>query len=152
MAPHINLEFSLFFSEGWSDYITGFCVAVILPAWWRLPHWYTFCTLPLLCHARGRQKIVLTSFFWSCVNIFRMTAVFLELWKTAPPHPSPSSALLLITSRYISPSAQTNETKRGLLCSGCQIHFQCGWGSQWNYVMIARSNWECRLKWCCSSS
>lgn len=29
----------------------------------------------------------------------------------------------------------------------CQINFQCGLGSEWNYLMIARNNWECWQKW-----
>lgn len=71
-------------------------------------------------------KIILVSFFCSNVNIFRMTAVLWYCVKT-PLLPSPSPVLLLMASQYISPSAKENETKRGLPCSGCQIHFQCGW-------------------------
>lgn len=51
MVPHINLVFPLFSTEGWSDYITALCVAVILP-----PRWWASSKQPLLCHARRRQN------------------------------------------------------------------------------------------------
>lgn len=132
----INLEFSLFFSERmWLHYSLLCCC-----------HSSSVVASPLLVSilktasalsCQKTTKIILTSFLCSYVNIFRITAVLWYCVKT-PLLPSPSSVLLPIASQYISPSAKANETKRGLLCAWCQIHFQCGWGSQWDYVMIAQ--------------
>lgn len=69
--------------------------------------------------------------------------------------PSPYSVCFLSISQYISPSAETNETKRGLLCSWCQINIQCGRNSHWScesWLPKTIKPWsqEFRLKWCCA--
>lgn len=150
MAPRINLEFSLFFflwRMKWLHYrLLCHCHSsstVASPSSVHILHTASAlaCQRTAKLHWRLSSALLLIYSerllgFWNCEN--------------STPRPSPSSSLLLITSQYIPPSARTNETKRGPLCSGCQIHFHCGWGSQWNYVMIARNNRECRLKWCCT--
>lgn len=96
-------------------------------------------------------KIELTSFLCFYGNIFGMTEVLWYCVET-PLLPSPSRLLPLIVSQYISPSAKANETKQDLPCSQCQFHLPCGWGSQWDYVMIGQNNQTqaCSLKCCCT--
>lgn len=89
MAPHVNLEFSLFFLRRmkWLHYrLLCRCHSSSTEA--------SPSSVHCLCFVMPEDaKMVLTSFFCSCVNIFRKTAAFLELWKQHPPQPSPSSSL-----------------------------------------------------------
>ena len=94
--------------------------------------------------------ITLTSSLCSHVNIFIYECMVMVMYENTPP-PRP----LLLSSQYFSPSAETNGSKRGLLRSWCQIHFQCGWGSEQDYVAICRKTIkprprDRRLKWCCT--
>lgn len=100
-APHIHLRFVFVSTEGGSDYITAFCVAVTPPLRRRRAHWRGFSTPPLLCH---RQKM--PNLQWrlsSGLNEFQITGVL--FWGVGrerrhsrlPPSlapPSSSSALL----------------------------------------------------------
>lgn len=94
-------------------------------------------------------KIELTSFLCFMVIYSGWLRSYGIVWKH---HSSPSRLLPLIVSQYISPSAKANETDQDLPCSQCQFHLPCGWGSQWDYVMIGQNNQTqaCSLKCCCT--
>lgn len=149
--PDIHLRCIFVSTEGWSDYIAGFCVAVILLPCWHRAHWWGFSTPLLLCH---RQKT--PNLQWrlsSALNEFQITGVLFwgRLWKAAL---SPAPPLLLHPHHicasppmWVSICMDKWKQTRPRCVFRCQIHFQCGLGSRWNYVMIARNNWERRQKW-----
>lgn len=69
--------------------------------------------------------------------------------KQHSPLPSSPSSLPLLRAAPIWISICTDKWKqtRPRCVFQCQIHFQRGSGSGWNYVTIARNNWERRQKW-----
>ena len=72
----------------------------------------------MLIHSEWLQAL------WDCVKTSPSSP--------RPPHPFPNIFLHLQT--------QMKPPKEICCVSRCQIHFQCGWGSQWDYVMIAQNN------------
>lgn len=147
MAPHINLEFSLFFFLRKDEVIT-LQPFMLLSLFQRGGVSLIGKHSPSsLCFVMPENsEIILTSLFCSYVNIFRMTGVLWYCVKTRL-LPSPSSLLLLIASQYISPSAKANENKSAVflvpnsflmwtgltvgLCHGCPKQTQA---------------WDCRLR------
>lgn len=68
--------------------------------------------------------------------------------QRSPLPSSPSSLpLLLAAPRWISICTDKWKQTRARCVFRCQIHFQWRLGSGWNYVTIARNNWERRQKW-----
>lgn len=137
-APHTNLE-SFFPRKDEVIALRPFVCCITLPEQWHVRYLIGEHSLNSLCYARQKT----TQMYWrlsspSVVMYSERVRCYGTVWKRhSSPFSSLSSLLPLITSQYISPSANTNETKRDLLGLGCQIHFQHGWGSQWDYVVIA---------------
>lgn len=143
-------------AKGWSDYITAFCVAVTLPAWW----WCLPSLANISASALSRPETAKSYWrlsFCSYVNIFRTTAALWYCMKS-PPLPSSrplvlssSRMLPLVASQWFSPSAQANEAKRRLpnafpMWTGLRVGICVTIAEK----AIKPRPWDCRLKWCCT--
>lgn len=104
-------------TEEWSDYITAFCAAVILPSCRHRAHWRGFSTAPLLlCHHRKTPN--LDRHRSSALNEVQITGVLfwgdavrcgaLSYLSFSPPSPSSAASILYC----VSPFAGTNESEQ----------------------------------------
>lgn len=95
-------------------------------------------------------KIILTSFFCSYINLFRMTAVLWDCVKT-PLLLSPSSSLLPDTFIHLQRQMKPKEVWCVLGAKFISNVDEARWGiMSWLPKTIKPRPWGCRLKWCCS--